>query len=215
MVLCALFLAAGLMTAAAEGPVVPKERTPLWNGKDFTGWKLFLEEPDVDVKTVWSVKDEVIHCTGAPNGYMRTETDYANYRLHVEWRWPEEAGNSGVLLHMTGEDKVWPRSIECQLNSGDAGDFWLFDGFTVKEPPKWSNDSMAYVPKQKESSEKPPGDWNMPARYVSKARGNRSSSATYTSIRCRNRLFLRRRRRCGTARISPAGSLSSKTRRWM
>ena len=160
MVLTALVLAAGLLTAFAEGQVVPKERTPLWNGKGFSGWKLFLEDPDVDVKTVWSVKDEVIRCEGEPNGYMRTETDYANYRLHVEWRWPEGQGNSGVLLHMSEPDKVWPKSIECQLYSGDAGDFWLIDGTVIKDRDGKPNERRR-VPKRKESSENPLGEWNM------------------------------------------------------
>lgn len=160
MVLCALLLVAGLTTASAEGPVVPRERTPLWNGKDFTGWKLFLDDPDADAKTVWSVKDEVVRCEGEPAGYMRTETDYGNYRLHVEWRWPEGAGNSGVLLHMSGEDKVWPKSIEAQLYSENAGDFWLIDGTVIKDRDGKPNEERR-VPKKKESSENPLGEWNM------------------------------------------------------
>jgi hypothetical protein len=101
----------------------PAKKMKLWNGKDFSGWKLFIPTDTVDVHTVWTVKDKVIHCSGRFNGYMRTEADYADYKLHVEWRWPVEAGNSGVLLHMS-QPTVWPKSIECQLAAGDAGDFW-------------------------------------------------------------------------------------------
>jgi len=149
-------------------PIVPKEKIILWNGEDFTGWKLFLREPEYDVTKVWSIKAGIIRCEGKPPGYMRTENDYANYLFHVEWRWPEEGGNSGALVHMSGADNVWPKSIECQLHSGDAGDIWL-----IGEGPKYLlNIETAEhakggervkgrrVMKLKDSSEKPPGEWN-------------------------------------------------------
>jgi hypothetical protein len=60
----ALFAAA---TGASEGrnePIVPKEKTMLWNGKDFTGWKLYTREPGHDVMKTWSVKNGLIRCEG-------------------------------------------------------------------------------------------------------------------------------------------------------
>jgi len=161
LVLLGLFLAASVLTVwADEGPVVPKKKTPLWNGKDFTGWKLFLGNPRADVNKVWSVKNGVIYCRGIPSGYMRTETDYANYKLHVEWRWPRQPGNNGVLVHMSGKDVVWPKSIECQLMSGDAGDFWVIGGADFKEHTTGHEGGDRRVPKKGKSSEKPPGEWN-------------------------------------------------------
>lgn len=144
----------------------PREQTPLFNGRDLSGWVFFLRDKDVDPMTVWSVSDGVIHCTGKPSGYMRTEADYANYKLHVEWRWPGEAGNSGVLVHMSEPDTVWPRSIECQLMSGNAGDFWVIGGTDFKEHV---DKSKRRVVKKAESSEKPPGQWNT---YEIVCRGN-------------------------------------------
>ena len=123
-------------TSASEGsnkPIVPKEKMMLWNGKDFTGWKLYTGEPDHDVMKTWSVKNGLLRCEGKPAGYMRTEKDYADYLIHVEWRWPEKGGNNGVLVHMSGEDKVWPKSLECQLFSGNAGDFWVIGGLETAE----------------------------------------------------------------------------------
>ena len=46
--------------------VVPKEKIILWNGKDFTGWKLYVKDPVHDVTKTWSVKDGVIRCEGKP-----------------------------------------------------------------------------------------------------------------------------------------------------
>lgn len=100
---------------AAEDQVVE-----LFNGKDFTGWKLFIPDPNAEVTRTWSVKNGVIHCTGEPAGYLRTTTPYNNYELTLEWRFPGKGGNSGVLLHIQDKDEVWPKSIEAQLNSGDA-----------------------------------------------------------------------------------------------
>lgn len=107
--------------------------TPLFNGKDTTGWTFTLrppkDKPDSkpDPKDTWSVKDGVLLCTGKPNGYIATEKEYENYVLRLKWRYPKDvqAPKSGVLLHVTGEDKVWPNSIEAQLNAGFAGDIWL------------------------------------------------------------------------------------------
>jgi hypothetical protein len=140
-------------------------RTHLFNGKDFTGWKLFIPpEKNVDVHSVWSVKDGVIHCKGVPNGYIRTEADHSNYKLHLEWRWAQKPTNSGVLLHASGPDKVWPKCIEAQLKSGNAGDFVLIGGtgVTVDGGRRVQDTSKKYLiaAKKEESSEKAPGQWN-------------------------------------------------------
>ncbi|MCU0706273.1 MAG: DUF1080 domain-containing protein [Fimbriiglobus sp.] len=107
--------------------------TPLFNGKDTTGWTFTLrppkDKPDSkpDPKETWGVKDGVLVCTGKPNGYIATEKEYGDYVLKLKWRFPKDVQNpkSGVLLHVTGEDRVWPNSIEAQLNAGFAGDLWL------------------------------------------------------------------------------------------
>jgi hypothetical protein len=155
-------LVAGLL--GCGGPVMPKEKIMLWNGKDFTGWKLYLP-PDagVDVKDVWSVKDGVVHCKGKPNGYMRTEKEYADYHLHLEWRWVEKPTNSGVLLHAQGPDKVWPQCIEAQLKAQSAGDFVLIGGSGITVDGQDKQDvtkRFVSIPKKKPSNEKPAGQWN-------------------------------------------------------
>ena len=113
--------------------IVPDKRIDLWNGKDFAGWDKFIPDKDVDVSTVWMVKDGILHCTGVPIGYIKTKDLYANYKLTVVWRWPAEPGNSGVLLHMSEPDEVWPKCIEAQLKTTNAGDFYLIGGTTLKE----------------------------------------------------------------------------------
>jgi hypothetical protein len=142
-------------------PIVPKGKTMLWNGKDFAGWKLYTRELEHDVTKTWSIKNGMIRCEGKPAGYMRTEKDYADYLFHVEWRWPEEDGNNGVLVHMSEPDVVWPKSLECQLHSGNAGDFWVIGGLETAEHAKGGKRVKGRrTIKLKDSSEKPMGQWN-------------------------------------------------------
>ena len=154
--------------------IKPKEKIVLFNGKDFTGWVRKLKDPNVDVDSIWSVKDGILYCTGAVKGYIRTEAKYADYFFHVEYRWPEKGGNSGVLAHMQGPDNVWPKSIECQMLTGKAGDFLVIGtgekylkniqieqrakGGPRVEVNQYVNNRR--VRKLKDSSEKPIGEWN-------------------------------------------------------
>ncbi len=121
----------------------PVKKVSLWNGKDFRGWRFILKEEGYDAAKVWSVKDGVIHCEGRPNGYMRTETKFSHFKLHVEWRWIEKGGNSGIYFYLQEPDAVWPigRTIECQLYMGKAGE--------VRRQPILHG-----------SNEKPFGQWN-------------------------------------------------------
>ncbi len=154
-------LAVSVAAVEDAKPVVPQEKVMLWNGKDFTGWTRFLRDSAKSVDDTWSIADGLLRCTGSPAGYMRTTTSYADYHLHVEWRWPQKPGNNGVLVHTSGPDVVWPRSLECQLASGNAGDFWVIGGLEFAEHAqggKRVNDRRTV--KLHESSEKPAGEWN-------------------------------------------------------
>jgi len=151
------------LAGCQQGVSGPQQKVTLWNGQDFSGWKLFIPDKDVNVADVWSVRNGVIHCTGKPNGYMRTKSKYDNYRLHLEWRWPGEPTNSGVLLHASGPDQVWPQCIECQLKAGSAGDFVLMGGAGITVDGKDMQNvekRFVVIPKKQQSSEKPAGQWN-------------------------------------------------------
>jgi len=153
-----LFMVSSVIAAEA---VVPTEKIMLWNGKDFAGWKLFLADRGADVTKTWSVLNGVLRCEGEPRGYMRTLTAYADYHLHVEWRFPGKPGNNGVLVHTSGEDKVWPKSLECQLQSGSAGDFWVIGGVETAQHAKGDSRVRGRrTIKLHDSSEKEPGQWN-------------------------------------------------------
>ena len=129
------------------------EKIILFDGTDLAHWSLFIPGDSVNVDDVWSIKDGAVHCVGIPNGYMRTNETYSNYKLHLEWRWVENPTNSGVLLHCSGENQVWPNCIEAQLKAGSAGDFVLIGPgqITVDDSTFVNDQRFLSIPKNNES----------------------------------------------------------------
>lgn len=147
------------LSLRAEKPV------ELFNGKNLDGWAAF-PATIADGPPVWSVRDGVLACTGKPRGYLRTNATYENYRLRLQWRWPEKPGNSGVFLHGSGADKVWPQCYEAQLAAGNAGELRANGGalFLATSTPEDKS-----RPKLAASSERANGEWN---DYEIVCRGN-------------------------------------------
>ncbi|MDX9811149.1 MAG: DUF1080 domain-containing protein [Bacteroidales bacterium] len=129
----------------------------LFNGKNLKNWEFMLKDESVNPADVFTVQDGVIHIKGDPFGYMRTSKEYSDYALHVEWRWPVEATNSGVFVHGQQPDTIWLQCIECQLSAGNAGDFVCMNGADINER---TDKSTRVVRKMNSSSEKPVGEWN-------------------------------------------------------
>jgi putative heme-binding domain-containing protein len=131
---------------------------PLWNGRDLDGW---VAVPDA---SAWILREvdgaPVLHCEGQPIGYVRTRRTFTSFELTVEWRFPDPSrpGNSGVLLRVQEPDQVWPRSLEAQLNSGDAGDIWNIGEFGAQLDPARTQGRRTV--KLLPSSERPLGEWN-------------------------------------------------------
>lgn len=101
-----------VLATAAAAEEAPKFQD-LFNGRDLSGW--------VDVNTspaTWSVKDGLLVCTGLPIGVMRSEKQYENFILHIEWRHMKEGGNSGVFVWSEGTapaDRPLPKGMEVQM----------------------------------------------------------------------------------------------------
>lgn len=137
----------------------------LFNGKDFTGWKKFLDpKKEADPEKIWTIKDGAIICEGSVNGYLVTDKEYENYALRLQWRWGDKVTrgrNSGVFVHVSGPDKIWPKAIEAQLMADHAGDFWLVDNFKLAVDPKRQDPKVArHYFRTKDGVEKPVGEWN-------------------------------------------------------
>jgi len=133
------------------------------------GWKSFSEDPKAGTGDVWTLTGEgVLVCKGNPKGYLYTEKSYTNFLLALHWRTPpgKKPGNGGVLVRMTGKHKIWPKSLEAQLNAGSEGDFWGLDGFALAGPagrlktiPESPFGKLTNL-KRTDATVKAPGQWN-------------------------------------------------------
>ncbi|HKB03881.1 MAG TPA: DUF1080 domain-containing protein [Gemmataceae bacterium] len=157
-------LPAAALLVFAPAAIADEGFKPLFNGKDLSGWSGFMKEPTADPAKTFLIEDGILKVTGKPNGYLATKEAHGDYVLRVQWRWApgSKGGNSGVLIHVVAEDKVWPKSIEAQLKAGDAGDIWLIDAPKIEidesrhsktSPRRWHRMTT-------ENIEKPVGEWN-------------------------------------------------------
>ncbi|MGA1606389.1 MAG: 3-keto-disaccharide hydrolase [Planctomycetota bacterium] len=113
----------------------------------------------VSSDSVWSVKDGALTCVGKPRGYFYSNDKFEDFVLTLGWRFDaeQEEGNSGVLLRATGDHKIWPRSIEAQLQSGRAGDLWNIGEFPMRTDAARTDGRNTRVT---HNAEKPVGAWN-------------------------------------------------------
>jgi hypothetical protein len=183
---CYRLLVCLAIVALVAAPLGAGEKTgtsvPLLTGQSpdgaLAGWKSFSEDPKAGTGDVWTLTGEgVLVCKGNPKGYLYTEKSYADFLLTLQWRTPpgKKPGNGGVLVRMTGKHKIWPKSLEAQLNAGDEGDFWGLDGYGFSGPAE----RLKAIPqspfgkltnlKRARGPVKAPGQWN---EYQVAARGD-------------------------------------------
>jgi hypothetical protein len=132
--LLALLLAAFLQTA----PATEKGWTSLFNGKDFTGWK--VSNPDS-----WKIEDGAIVATGAKgpghvfyDGPFRNHT-FKNFELKVDVM-TRANSNGGVYVLTEYQEKGFPRKgFEVQVSNSYARDpvktGSLYHVQDITEPP--------------------------------------------------------------------------------
>ncbi|MDR0422946.1 MAG: DUF1080 domain-containing protein [Proteiniphilum sp.] len=136
----------------------------IFNGKDLSNWHFVLQGDSVPGDQVFTVDQGVITVKGEPLGYMYTKEKYADFILELEYRWAEEASNSGVFILIEDPANPFPKGIECQLAAGNAGDFVLLNGADLNEYslPEGATERPRFpvIGKLHPSSEKTAGEWN-------------------------------------------------------
>src|SRR5258708_485799 len=101
----------------------------LFNGKDLSGWHVDVPEMDTNTsaKNPFIIRNGMLVSMGTPNGHLITDSVFQNYRLIVEYRFAGKPGNCGVLVHASTPRalyRMFPKSIEVQMEHTNAGDFW-------------------------------------------------------------------------------------------
>lgn len=162
-----LFLLAGVAPLASAQTSAPAT-VDLFAAADFSGWTA-VTPAGADIAAICTRADRTIQISGTPTGYLLTEASYANYKLHLEYRWPTDAApksNSGVLLNI-GPDPAennspWPTCIQLQTKARYAGDLLQMSGATFAESV--TTPARGRVPpiraRQSAVSELPFGEWN-------------------------------------------------------
>ncbi len=109
----------------------------------------------------WSFEGDVIKCAGRPNGYLATKKSYRNFVLRFEFKFVRPKGlkndwdfrgNSGYLIYITGEHRVWPKCVEVQGMYRQVGRIFAIGG----APRVNARD----YPDVRRRVLKPVGEWN-------------------------------------------------------
>ena len=189
-----LALGAGLGAEAGEAG----RAVPLLNGRNLEGWTHVLADPAVPREQVWSLRDGVLVCTGTPIGVLYTEKNYTNFRLTLEYRWAPGAkpGNSGIMSRLTPGTGALPRTVEVQLQHGNAGDVIGLWGFPIAGggQARWFERESKVAGrvsgvKKAVAAEKEPGEWNQvelearDGRYTVRLNGQLVNDVTGVEVR--------------------------------
>jgi lysophospholipase L1-like esterase len=106
-----------------EAGKAPKGFVPLFNGKDLTGWKGLVADPEARAKMTpeelaakqaeadasmnahWSVVDGALTYDGGGES-LCTARDYEDFEMLVDWKIPPK-GDSGVYLRGSPQVQIW------------------------------------------------------------------------------------------------------------
>lgn len=153
-------------------PVTANLFTTIFNGRNLNGWHTFIKGKgkNIDPENNFRVEDSALHVNGKELGYAITEMPYHNYHFKVDFKWGEKKWpprenakrDAGICYNIpvNEPDSIWPVSIECQVQEGDVGDFWLLGFSTITVDGKVNRPSNHTQVVKKKDGEKPNGEWN-------------------------------------------------------
>lgn len=114
---CLLFVSSVIchaQTPISFGKVVPLENITFTGKKEETiKWIRVNTEEET-----WKLKNNELICSGHPIGVMRSEKQYENFIMHVEWKHMEAGGNSGVFVWSAANPDTntrLPDGVEVQM----------------------------------------------------------------------------------------------------
>jgi len=105
----------------------------VYSGQHFPGETIKWINVNTTPET-WSADGQQVICYGNPIGVVRSEKQYENFIMHIEWRHMEPGGNSGTFVWsqaIPGENRL-PDGVEVQMLELDWVNLNTRDG---KKPP--------------------------------------------------------------------------------
>lgn len=157
------FLFAGLLLAAAPAWAEGEPLVPLFNGENLDGWVNVNCAPET-----FTVRDQMIVCTGVPTGVLRTDRHYENFILELEWKHLHAGGNAGLFVWsdpLTAPGVPFTRSIEVQILDGrnsetytSHGDIFAIHGAKLTPDRPHPRGAMRCLPSEWRC--RPAGQWN-------------------------------------------------------
>jgi hypothetical protein len=143
------FTGPGQVAESKTGTAAPPGGwTPLFNGRDLDGWYTFLQKhgKNSDPDRVITIEDGAIHLYKHADdgkdvvmGYIATEKDHGNYHLRFQYRWGAKKfkprytlkRDAGLYYHIRGDDAVWPKALQFQVEQTNVGDLIALYGFQL------------------------------------------------------------------------------------
>lgn len=152
-----------------------EETISLINGENLEGWHIDVPAMDSNPDTInpFIVRNGMLVSLGTPAGHLITDDIYSDYRLVAEYRFVNEPGNCGILVHASTPRDLYgmfPKSLEVQLQHQNAGDFWCIkedikvENMVERRGPEeeWgsSEGKKRRIENLTNGSEYEPGEWN-------------------------------------------------------
>jgi hypothetical protein len=137
--------------------------TPIFNGKDLTGWVYGKSGKDGkgEVKSGkgYQVKEGgILYASGPDNGQMFTEKEYANFVFRFEFKLTESANNGiGIRAPLQGDSAYV--GMEIQILDSHGKRYHKADGTPTIAPWQYHGSIYNLFP-AKDGFLKPVGEWN-------------------------------------------------------
>ena len=136
---------------------------------DLKGWTRvpIPPVPGGDPKLQWRVdtaKHELICAGDGQHEWLRSDQEFGNFLMQVEWRFTPKEGNprynSGIGVRLSKYGEIW-----FQAQTGLAGGYWFGDNIVDGAMKRFNLSKQA-----KENRVKPAGEWNL---YEIRAEGDK------------------------------------------
>ena len=147
--LCLLLLPACSATPKSDD----SSFTPLFNGRDLTGWTYATQNNKPYKQGAgYQVQNGILFCTKTDGGNLTTEKQYSNFTLSFEFKLTENA-NNGIGIRAPSDGRISMTGMEIQILD-DTG-----SQYTTLKPTQYHGSIYDAVPATR-GHLKPLGQWN-------------------------------------------------------